>query len=468
MSSAFLLPFVYLAAVLETWLAPRWEVSGAGPDLMVLVAFTWLACSTSRGAIFVVAMVGLASDLGSSAPLGIGLAAFALAGYCVVWLRRRLVLDHFPARLGMIWFAATATTLLQGFVLRLIGQSPLPMRTLFERGALVGPRRQLAVCVADRLHVPGADPLGVSLRDVGLAVGFRANVWNIGAEGQFIMGAVAAGGVALQFFGQESPLLLPAMVVAGAIGGALWAAIPALLRTRFNANEILVSLMLVYVAVLLLGSLVHGALRDPDGLNFPESRLFQTALPILIDGTRAHVGFLVALVAVGLSWLLLERHFLGFKIKVLGQAPRAARFGGFSDRQLIWFCFLVSGGCAGLAGLFEAAGPVGQLVPALPAGYGFTAIIVAFLGRLHPVGILFAGLLLALTYIGGETAQISMSLPSATTAVFQGMFLFFLLATDVLEGYRPRWISRRAPASTAPRPAPAQPMPRPAAAQPGA
>jgi simple sugar transport system permease protein len=145
----------------------------------------------------------------------------------------------------------------------------------------------------------------------------------------------------------------------------------------------------------------------------------------------------------------------------------AARFGGVSDQRLIWFCFLVSGGCAGLAGLFEAAGPVGQLVPALPAGYGFTAIIVAFLGRLHPVGILFAGLLMALTYIGGETAQISMSLPSATTAVFQGMFLFFLLATDVLVGYRPRWISRRAPASTAPRPAPAQPIPRTAAAQPG-
>src|SRR5262249_12706178 len=165
-------------------------------------------------------------------------------------------------------------------------------------------------------------------------------------------------------------------------------------------------------------SLVHGALRDPDGLNFPESRLFQTSLPILIDGTRAHVGFVVALGAVLLSWLLLERHILGFQIKVLGQAPRAARFGGFSAEGLIWFSFLFSGACAGLAGLFEAAGPVGQLVPALPSGYGFTAIIVAFLGRLHPVGILLAGLLLALTYIGGETAQISMSLPTATTALF--------------------------------------------------
>ena len=163
----------------------------------------------------------------------------------------------------------------------------------------------------------------------------------------------------------------------------------------------------------------------------------------MFEGTRAHVGFLVALGAIGLSWLLMERHALGFQIKVLGYAPRAARFAGFSEQRLIWMCFLISGGCAGLAGLFEAAGPVGQLVPALPAGYGYTAIIVAFLGRLHPVGILFAGLLLALTYIGGETAQIAMSLPSAATAVFQGMLLFFLLASDVLVNYRLRWVPRR-------------------------
>ncbi len=202
---------------------------------------------------------------------------------------------------------------------------------------------------------------------IGLAVGFRGGVWNIGAEGQFTIGALAGGAVALAFYPATGWWLLPLMSLAGIAGGAAWAAIPALLRTRFNANEILVSLMLVYVAVLLLSSLVHGALRDPDGLNFPESRLFQTALPILIDGTRAHVGFLVALVAVGLSWLLLERHFLGFKIKVLGQAPRAARFGGFSDRQLIWFCFLrvgrmrwaggpVRGGGSGRAAGAGAAG----------------------------------------------------------------------------------------------------------------
>ena len=278
---------------------------------------------------------------------------------------------------------------------------------------------------------------------VGLAIGFRAGVWNIGAEGQFTIGALTGGSVALAVYPASGWWLLPAMALAGIAGGMAWAAIVAVLRTRCNTNEILVSLMLTYVAVLLLGALTHGPLRDPDGLNFPESRLFQTAVPLIIPGTRAHAGFLVAVAAVALAWLLLERQLLGLKIKVLGQAPRAAAFAGFSEPRLVWLSLLLSGGAAGLAGLFEAAGPVGQLVPQLPAGYGFAAIVVAFLGRLTPLGILLAGLLLALTTIGGEMAQISMSLPSATISTFQGMFLFFMLAADVLVAYQPRWQPRR-------------------------
>ena len=275
---------------------------------------------------------------------------------------------------------------------------------------------------------------------IGLSFGFRAGVWNIGAEGQFTIGAITGGTVALIFYDVPGLWLLPLMCVAGALGGMIWGAIPAFLRVRFNTNEILVSLMLTYVATLLLSVLVSGVLRDPDGFNFPESRLFHDSatLPILIEQTRTHIGFLVALAAVLVAWALLGRHIVGFQIKVVGQAPMAARFAGFSEKRIVWICFMISGGLAGLAGLFEAAGPVGQLVPSLPVGYGFTAIIVAFLGRLHPVGILFAGLLMALTYIGGEAAQIAMSLPSAVTSVFQGMLLFFLLASDVLINYRIR------------------------------
>ena len=285
---------------------------------------------------------------------------------------------------------------------------------------------------------------------VGLAIGFRAGVWNIGAEGQFTIGALTGGAVGLALYDVPGIWVLPLMALAGIAGGMAWGAIPALLRTRFNANEILVSLMLTYVAILILSVLVHGPLRDPDGMNFPESRLFHhsATLPYLLDGTRMHVGAIAALAAVGLAALFLGRHVVGFQIKVYGEAPDAARFAGFSEARIVWVCLIVSGGLAGMAGLVEAAGPVGQLVPALPVGYGFTAIIVAFLGRLNPVGILFAGLLLALTYIGGEGAQIAMSLPSAVTSVFQGMLLFFLLASDVLVNYRLRWTARPAGAGS--------------------
>jgi general nucleoside transport system permease protein len=276
---------------------------------------------------------------------------------------------------------------------------------------------------------------------VGLALGFQANVWNIGAEGQLVIGALAGGGLALAFFDQQSIFLVPAMLVCGVAGGMAWAAIPAWLKTRYNTNEILTSLMLTYVGLLVLSYLVHGPWKDPEGQNFPESRLFHDSalMPILIDETRLNVGWLVALFVVVLGWILISRHIIGFQIKVIGMAPMAASFAGFKEKRLIWLTLLISGGCAGLAGVIELSGAIGQIVPSISPGYGFTAIIVAFLGRLHPVGVLFAGLLMALTYLGGDSAQITMNLPNAVTGVFQGMLLFFLLASDVLIKYRVRF-----------------------------
>ena len=275
---------------------------------------------------------------------------------------------------------------------------------------------------------------------MGLSLGFRAGVWNIGAEGQFIIGAITGGATGLAFYDVSGVWLLPLMAIAGAAGGFAWAMIPALLKVKFNANEILVSLMLVYVAELLLSALVSGPLRDPDGFNFPESRLFHDSaiLPLLISGTRAHIGVLVALGTIVVGYILLQKHIFGFQIKLYGQAPRAAKFAGFSQGKLIAMCLGLSGALAGLAGMFETSGPVGQLVPSIPVGYGFTAIIVAFLGRLHPIGILFAGAVMALTYIGGEAAQIGMNLPASAINVFQGMLLFFLLGMDILVNYRIR------------------------------
>lgn len=338
-------------------------------------------------------------------------------------------------------FLAVALTLASGFLLfAALGKNPIAAMSLIFLKPLTSLNGIAELTVKSTPLV---------LIAIGLAIGFKANVWNIGAEGQFTIGALAGGSVALAVYPGGGIWLLPSMALAGIAGGMAWAAIPAFLRARFNANEILVSLMLSYVAILLLSLLVHGPLRDPEGANFPESRLFQPAaqLPHLIAGTRSHIGTLAALLVVAAAQFLMSRHIAGYQIKVLGTAPRAARFAGYAEHRIVWATMLLSGGLAGLAGLFEAAGPVGQLVPALPAGYGFTAIIVAFLGRLHPIGIALAGLLIGLTYIGGEAAQIALRLPSASISIFQGMLLFFLLASDVLVRFRPVWRPSRPPAA---------------------
>ena len=279
---------------------------------------------------------------------------------------------------------------------------------------------------------------------IGLSVGFKGNVWNIGAEGQLTMGAVCGGGVALAFWGEEPFFLLPMMLIAGVLGGMAWGAIPSFLKNRFNANEILTSLMLTYVAIQILGYLVHGPWRDPEGFNFPQSRIFGDAgiLPVIFEGTRFHAGVLLALVCLVVIWVFMSRTFQGFKVSVAGQAPAAAAYAGYSRKQVVLLSFLISGGLAGLAGITEIAGTINQLQPIISPGYGFAAIIVAFLGRLHPLGILFASLLMSLMYLGGEQLQIHLKLPLAVTGVFQGMLLFFVLGADVLVRYRIRLMSR--------------------------
>ncbi len=270
----------------------------------------------------------------------------------------------------------------------------------------------------------------------GLAVAYRANIWNIGAEGQLTAGAILAGAVPVFFTQWQSPLTLAVMIVLGIVGGMLWAAIPALLRNRFNANEILTSLMLVYVVQLMLDYLVRGPWRDPQGFNFPKSVTFADwqLLPYLTPGI--HAGVLVSILLALLLGFMVSRTIKGFEITVSGLSPRAARFAGFSEKRTVLFCMMLSGGLAGLAGAFEISSVVGQLQPQISPGYGFAAIIVAFLGRLNPVGVIFAGLLLALSYIGGEAVQTALQIPDKITRVIQGILLFYILACDTLINYR--------------------------------
>ena len=349
-----------------------------------------------------------------------------------------------PSRL-MGWASpllAAAATLVVGFALFSgLGKNPLeafyvffvkPVETLYGFGELLLKASPLMLCA------------------VGLAAGYRANVWNIGAEGQLTLGAICGGGVALAFHESGGAWVLPLMIVAGAAGGMAWAAIPAWLRTRFNANEILVSLMLVYVASLLLSLLVHGAWRDPEGFNFPQSKMFNdfALLPNLLPETRLNIGFLIALAVVAIAWIFMSKSLVGFQMRVAGLAPAAANYAGISAKRTVWLGMLIGGATAGLAGVGEVAGPIGQLLPSVSPGYGFAAIIVAFVGRLHPLGILLASLLMSLLYLGGESAQMGLALPSAVTGLFQGTLLFFLLAADVFINYRLKIVRR--PETTAP------------------
>ena len=281
---------------------------------------------------------------------------------------------------------------------------------------------------------------------LGLAVCFRSNVWNIGAEGQYVIGAIFAGGVALLAEKSTGGWIVLPVMLAGVAGGMLWASVTAFLRDKFNANEILVSLMLVYVAVQLLGYLVTGPWKDPQGYNFPQTQTFEAAtrIPRLFAGSRVSIGALLALAGVVLVWVFLFRTRAGFAQQVGGLAPAAARYAGFSSRKALWTALLVSGGTAGLAGALEVAGPIGQLTPYVPAGYGFAAIIVAFVGRLHPVGMVFSALLMSMFYIGGEMAQSRLGLTKSLTGVFQGLLLFSLLACDTLINYRIRFTTPKA------------------------
>ncbi len=338
-----------------------------------------------------------------------------------------------------IWVFATPvlavvlTMAMGGVLFAALGQNPFEtIRTIFFDPLF----SEFAWFYRPQLLIKGAPLVLIA---IGLSFGFRAGIWNIGAEGQYIVGAICGAAVGLAFYPTESFIIFPLMVIAGALGGFAWAMIPGFLRVKFGTNEILVSLMLVYVAEQLLASMALGALRNPDGMGFPGSRnlaQYDSASSWISQNAGMHWGVVAAFIAVIVAYVALSRHMFGFNVRLSGQSPRAARFAGVNPARLVLICMGISGMLAGLAGLFEIAGPAGQVSIDFNVGYGFTAIIVAFLGRLHPVGILLAGGLMALTYIGGEIAQSNLGLPLAAIQLLQGMLLFFLLAVDVLTNYR--------------------------------
>jgi len=339
--------------------------------------------------------------------------------------------------LGSPLLALLLSVLIAAALFAALGQPPLRAIGAFLLEPLSSLRGLAAVATK-------ASPL--ILIAVGLSIAYRCSVWNIGAEGQFTAGAIAGGGLALALPHVPAALLYPAILASGVIGGMLWAALTAWLRISFNANEILTSLMLTYIAQFILVALVTGPWRDPTGFGFPQTALFSDqALAPSFFGGKLYLGALLAPIVALLAWVVLTKTVLGFQLGVLGHAPRAARFAGFNESRLVLIALLVSGALAGLAGILEATGPIGQLTTTLSPGYGFSAIIVCLLGRLNPLGALWAGVLLAVTFVGGDAAQIELRLPNAVTAVFQGILLFTLIACDCLILYRIEWRAHHAP-----------------------
>jgi len=347
-----------------------------------------------------------------------------------------------PSRLAAVLVPAASIVLALaagGVIVALAGQNPLAVYGAMLAGAF-GSRNGLAETLVK------TTPL--LLTGLGVAVAFRMRLWNIGGEGQFYLGAIFATWVAL--FGLPGAggwVLVPAMVAAGLLGGALWGLIPGALRAYLGANETIVTLMLNYVALLLADWLVHGPWKDPLAFGFPGTPRFPAAaaLPALAP-TRVHLGLLFGLAAALVLWVLFRRTRWGYEIGIMGESDRAARYAGMPTKRTILLVLALSGALCGLAGMSEVAGIGQQLQRNLSPGYGYTAIIVAWVGRLHPGGIVVVAFVLAALLVGGDQIQMSMGLPAAIAPMLQGIILFFLLGGELLTRYR--LVRRPAPAAT--------------------
>jgi simple sugar transport system permease protein len=337
-----------------------------------------------------------------------------------------------------------------GVLLLIVGVNPLETYRAMVQGAFGS-----AYAVSETLV--RATPL--MLTGLAVSVAFRMLFWNIGAEGQLAMGAFAASGVAI-FLPKAVPgisawALLPLMLVAGFIGGALWGLIPAMLKAFLSVNEIITSLMLNYVAILWIQYLYYGPWRDPQGFGFPGTaefvreawlpRLRDTEwLPQLFATGRLHWGLVLAIVAAIVVWLIMDRTRWGYEIKIIGENPRAARYAGISIVRNILLVMILSGGLAGLAGFVQVAGISHRLQQGIVVGDGYTAIIIAWLAQLNPFGVLIVSVLMAGLFVGGDQIQITMGLPAAVAGVLQGAILFFVLGGNFFTQYRIRWTSRQA------------------------
>lgn len=310
--------------------------------------------------------------------------------------------------------------------LAVTGQDPFKIYALMLKGAF-GSSYGISETIVKAIPI--------ALCGLGIALAFRMQLWNIGAEGQLFMGAFGASWVALSFPGLPVYLALPAMIMAGMLAGGLWALLPAIPRAYLGVNEIITTLMLNYVAILWVDYLVYGPWKDPKGFNFPLTAPFSPSfmLPSLGD-TRLHGGLIMAIVIAIILYLIFSRFKWGFEIKVIGQSASAARYAGMNIKGNILLVMLFSGAICGLAGMSEVSGITGRLQHGLSPGYGYTAIIVAWLSKLNPFAILLVSVLFGALQVGGYIVQTA-GVPAAVAAMLQGAILFFVLGGEIFTGY---------------------------------
>ena len=341
--------------------------------------------------------------------------------------------------------------LLGAVILGLSGANPVTTYLAMLEGAF-GNREMWAQGNYYNISETLVKAIPLMLCALGVGIAFRMLFWNIGAEGQLAMGGIAAAGIALNLGGQLSgPVIIPLMMIGGFAAGAVWGLIPALLKAYLKVNEIITTLMMNYIAILMVEYLFYGPWKDPQGYGFPGTAEFAASawLP-RFPGSRVHMGLFFAILAALLIWLVLSRTKWGYEIQIIGENPRAAHYAGINLALNIALVMILSGGLAGLAGMAEVSGIAHRLTKGLTVGYGFTAIIVAWLARLNPWRTLVIAFLLAVLLVGGDQIQITMRLPAATALILQGAILFCMLGGEIFTQYRLTW--RKKPHPVAPRP----------------
>jgi len=273
------------------------------------------------------------------------------------------------------------------------------------------------------------------LTGLAVAFAFRAKFWNIGAEGQLLAGALTATALGVSLGGVPQPLVLPIIIIAGFVAGGIWASIPALLKTKLKVDDVVSTLLLNYVMIHIMGALLFGPLQQP-GSSWPRSSAIIKAAcyPILLARSRFHMGILLSLFAVFVIWFINKKTTFGYRSKAVGVNVRAAHFGGINTTSVILWTALISGGLAGLAGVGELCAIQYRLIMDISPGYGYSGIVIAMLGNLHPVGVLFSSLFFSVIIVGAQTMSRMTGVPTYIAEVIQGMalmvMLIFLLFTE--------------------------------------